>query len=125
MLNCVIFKNGSLEVKSGYDNSNSYEMISGNVGGYIERLPCIREFEKRNIDIWVDEEGLLKSLPVTAIVVKNEEVVGVIKGNIVFAKGSPKTGRTLKLTDKDLDFIQGYVENHLYMLDNVVLALEV
>lgn len=101
-------KTGFIFTKTGSSvvtYEDSYEFISKNVDGYIERVP-ISVFDARHIDVWVNEEGKFRSdLKPTAVMVHNGKAVDYLVGNIVFTK-SNKRGETISLTKNDVMFIQ-------------------
>jgi hypothetical protein len=88
---------------------NTYDMINYHVEGLIERLPYFQEFNERDIDIWINEEGKLINLPPTAVVVDKEsqKILDVIHGSWVFAKHDG-SGETVPLNAKEQQFILCY-----------------
>lgn len=85
-----------------YDDS--YDFISTGVGGYIELVPCDR-LSKANIDMWCNEEGKLWNFDKMIALSYEGNVYDFVVGNVVFTRHS-KDGKTLSLTDKNIELIK-------------------
>ena len=77
------------------------------VGGFITLAPHFDELTDMGIDIYADDEGLLKADPKISMVVLNREngsIESVLVGNLIFV-GHDEEGNTKGLTQEQLDFI--------------------
>jgi len=80
------------EVVVGEDSASMYEVVSGSIGGWIEHVQL--RIDGTVVDVWLDEEGKLKSLPV------NLGIPGdVLVGTLVFTGGADEVGRTLGVSE--------------------------
>lgn len=84
---------------------NSYEVLSGAVGGLIE---CVQLNPKLNL--WVNEEGKLTGLPYNSVATRLWEAVfgfgtGVIVGDAILTGGTDSEGDTLGLDETTLKLI--------------------
>jgi hypothetical protein len=64
-----------------FDEKNSLGQLQSAVNGFVERIPA--EF-KHNLDLWVNEEGLLKQLPTNVILTA---LCSMMFGRIVYLLG--------------------------------------
>lgn len=101
----VLQTNGVLKEVHEEDYSSSYEMLKENVEGCIECVSFIKDFRKKGIDLWINEEGKLIDLLPTIAILSDEEIVEILNGNIVFARVNDE-GETLPLNDDDIEFIR-------------------
>lgn len=80
----------------------SYELLSESVEGMIE--PVILDYD---LDMWVNEEGKIMSLPVNPIAtllwLKFFGPTDIIMGNAVITGGTDMEGNTLGLSEEDAD----------------------
>lgn len=91
-----------VEVKG---NVVSYEELNGAVGGWIERVTFNRELQENGIDVWIDEEGKLKSLTTTVVIESVMTCVEVLAGPLVFT-GNKGDGESYALTDYQIECIK-------------------
>ena len=92
------------------NQGQEYEQIRDAVGGYLEAAPIsIRGDRSYTIDCFVDEEGLLKRLPVNARLLAMDPTPFV--GNAVFA-AHDADGETVGLTSNDAKVIANLL--HIY-----------
>lgn len=83
-----------------------YKEMREAVGGYIEHIVFNRELEANRIDVWCDEEGKLKNLKASVIVLDdNCEIVEVLAGSLVFT-GKAGDGNSYGLTDEQVETIK-------------------
>ena len=54
------------DVETDEDGSIELETLQEAVGGYVERVPVVKQ-TLDNLDMWLNEEGKLKSLPLNMI----------------------------------------------------------
>lgn len=64
-----------------FDEKNSLGQLQSAVNGFVERIPA--EF-KHNLDLWVNEEGILKQLPTNVILTA---LCSMMFGRIVYLLG--------------------------------------
>lgn len=90
-----------------FNAADSYKQIHDAVGGYIEAavIPAISTKENYTIDCFVDEEGLLKALPLNTRISFFSSAF--IAGNAVFVAHNVK-GETIGLSKADADTIVAY-----------------
>lgn len=82
------------------------------VGGLITLAPHFDELTEMGIDIYADDEGLLKSDPKISMVVLNSErgyIESVLVGDLIFV-GHDNDGDTKGLTDERLVSIYDHLE---------------
>jgi len=117
----MIYSSNKLELAT-YDSKKSYEFIRGAVDGYIERIP-LREFDKRHIDVWCNEEGKLRNdLDYTALLMYDYHIYDVVVGSLVFTR-STKNGKTVSLTDDDIEFIKKTFADAPYVIDSKLTSV--
>ena len=81
------------------------------VGGFITLAPHFDELTEKGIDIYADDEGLLKADPKISMVVLNREngsIESVLVGNLIFVSHDEE-GNTKGLTKEQLDFIYDHL----------------
>lgn len=76
------------------------------VGGYIERAPFSIELDRFSVDMLCDEDGKLKGLEPSLVVVADERPLDVVCGNIVFV-GRTDDEWTL-LTEEQADIVMSH-----------------
>lgn len=107
-----IFKieNGYTVIKSV---DGSLESMQKEVGGMLTIAPHFDELTEHGIDIYADDEGLLKadSKPSVFVTSKGDpcKVENVLVGNLIFT-GFDEEGSSVGLTDEQID----YISNHLF-----------
>jgi hypothetical protein len=104
----IIKSDGSRELVS-FEISESYKLLSGAVGGYIE---CVN-LPSQNVAMWINEEGKLIGLPQnpigTALWADEYGVTDVIMGDIILTSGTiTPDGDTLGLDDKQVELLMDY-----------------
>lgn len=98
----IVRTTGAVEVKD-LVVGDSYNLISGAVGGWIEcvSLPTL------GVDMWVNEEGKLIGLPVntagTALWESEYGRTDIIVGDIIITGGVDDEGDTLGLTEEAIE----------------------
>ena len=113
MNKAMIYDGRKLKVAE-YD-TDSYEFVKRNVGGYLEHVP-LRELDSRNIDMWIDEEGKLKNKSTTIMLTSQNKIYDYIVGTVVFTKVDDE-GNTISLTDEDVEFIKYKFDNDGFYID--------
>lgn len=90
------------------DDKVDYKMLNEAIGGFIEHITYNIALEKCDIDVWIDEEGKLKGLEPTTIVVdrNNNEIVEVLAGPLVFTGKKNHDGESYGLTDGQITIIK-------------------
>lgn len=91
-----------------------YRALQKEVGGCIEAPILADELERNEIDTFINEEGKLLSLPVSACVLDDkDQVVDLIAGNIVFASHD-EDGDTVSLTDEQMAIVENLCANKVF-----------
>lgn len=90
------------------DDVVSYKVLSEAIGGSIEHITFNMALDKCNIDVWIDEEGKIKGLPLTTSVIdkQKEEIVEVLAGPLVFTGKKNHNGESYGLTDGQIEIIK-------------------
>lgn len=104
---------GKKLIETEWEN-DSYDFLSESVDGYIERIP-LRDLDKRNIDMWCNEEGKFMGLETTIMLNFDGKIYDNVVGNVVFTKN--KNGKTIGLTDDDIVFIKNKFMDNGYYID--------
>ena len=93
----VILHSGTLKTEVlEYNKSKPIREYIGS--DYIDHSSAFDELEKRKIDLWVDDEGLLKSLdPIFTAFLKYDN-----------------DGNSLGLNEEEKDFILKWLKSHIY-----------
>lgn len=105
---------GKAEVKEIVGDLKS---LQEEVGGLITLAPYFEELERHDIDIFADDEGLLKSNPIFTLLVPEEDdptdVAAALAGNLIFVSHDDEGG-TVGLTNKQIDFIAEHLTKVRY-----------
>lgn len=92
--------------------------LQAEVGGLITLANYYEELDARNIDIFADDEGLLKSNPIITFFVTSKEnkykSIATLVGNLVFASHDDEDN-TLGLSQKQLSFIKEHLKKVAYI----------
>jgi hypothetical protein len=103
-----------------FDEESSYKVLSGAVGGFIERVQL-----KGGLDLWLNEEGKLTGLPQnpigTGLWSDSYGTTDIIVGNIIITSGTDDEGNTLGLSDEQVAHLMAY-DRAVWMLDSVFLT---
>ena len=112
-----IFKidtDGNANVK---DIKGDLKSLQTEVGGLITLANYYEELEMYDIDIFADDEGLLKADPKTTLIIidkKNRmKVLTALVGNLIFVSHDDE-GNTTSLTDEQIDFIKAHLKQLCY-----------
>lgn len=116
-----IFKidtDGNAAVK---DIKGDLKSLQTEVGGLLTLAPYYEELEMYDIDIFADDEGLLKADPKTTLIITDKEnrmkVLTALVGNLVFVSHDDE-GNTLALTDDQIMFIKEHLKQLFYFSPN-------
>lgn len=104
------FENAKFEEIEVCGEVVGYSELKNAIGGYIETCLYNSILKKNKIDIWCDEEGKLKSLPIECIILDAERmnVVDVVVGPLVFTSFDDK-GNSLELTNEQIEIIKNSI----------------
>ena len=112
-----IFKidtDGNAAVK---DIKGDLKSLQTEVGGLITLANYYEELEDHGIDIFADDEGLLKADPKTTLIITDKKnrmkVLTTLVGNLIFVSHDDE-GSTLGLTDEQIVFIKEHLKPMLY-----------
>lgn len=85
-----------------FDETNSLEVMQEAVGGLIDLVRL-----SDDLDLWVNDEGLLMQLPLNYFAMKvythTFHTKGLIVGDVIFTGGSDDEGNSLGLTDEQIN----------------------
>ena len=91
------------------------------VGGLITPAPYYEELEMYDIDIYADDEGLLKADPKTTLIITDKEnrmkVLTSLVGNLIFVSHDDE-GNTIGLTDNQIKFIEDHLKQLFFFSPN-------
>ena len=83
------------------------------VGGLITLANYYAELENNGIDIYADDEGLLKASPITTLIITDKKnrmkVLTALVGNLIFVSHDDE-GNTLGLTGSQVAFIKAHLK---------------
>jgi len=86
-----------------FDEDKSYETLSKAVGGLIE---CVN-IPSLGVDMWINEEGKVNGLDLNgfgcALWVSEYGYTDIIVGDVIITGGVDEEGRTLGLTDRQVE----------------------
>ena len=112
-----IFKidmDGNAAVK---DIKGDLKSLQTEVGGLLTLAPYYEELENHGVDIFADDEGLLKPNPKTTLIITDKKnrmkVLTCLVGNLIFVSHDDE-GNTLGLTDEQIEFIQAHLKQLYY-----------
>ena len=116
-----IFKidtNGNAAVK---DIKGDLKSLQTEVGGLLTLAPYYEELENHGVDIFADDEGLLKPNPKTTLIITDKKnrmkVLTCLVGNLIFVSHDDE-GNTLGLTDEQVEFIKSHLKPLFYFSPN-------
>ena len=91
----------------------------------ITLAPYFDELDDMGIDIYADDEGLLKADPKISVVVlgENSEIENVLVGNIIFV-GHDGDGNSQSLTEEQLAFLYDHLEMVFFTDDKTTGNIE-
>ncbi len=108
-----IFKidtDGNAAVK---DIKGDIKSLQKEVGGLITLANYYEELEDQGIDIFADDEGLLKADPITTLLITEKKnpmkVLTALVGNLIFVSHDDE-GNTLGLTGSQVAFIKAHLK---------------
>lgn len=104
------------KIEDGYtvikDIEEGLESLQREVGGCITLAPHFDELTERGIDIYADDEGLLKGDPKPSLFVTSKDdprkVEAMLVGNLIFT-GYDEEGNTKSLTREQIDYISDHI----------------
>ena len=91
------------------------------VGGLITLANYYEELEDQGIDIFADDEGLLKADPKTTLIITDKKnrmkVLTALVGNLIFVSHDDECNTT-GLTDEQINFIKAHLKQLCYFSPN-------
>lgn len=102
---------------------NDLTVIQNIVEGNIELVPIVKLF-KQDIGVIVNEEGKLLSLDSNILLLKDEELVNILVGNIIFV-GIDRGMDFCSLSDEQIGYIKSYVFDSDKYIDSRGRVLDV
>ena len=116
-----IFKidtDGNADVK---EIKGDLKSLHTEVGGLLTLANYYEELVENRIDIFADDEGLLKADPKTTLIITDKEnrmkVLTALVGNLVFVSHDDE-GNTLGLTDEQIVFIKDHLKQLFFFSPN-------
>ena len=112
-----IFKidtDGNAAVK---DIKGDLKSLQTEVGGLITLANYYEELEDQGIDIFADDEGLLKDNPKTTLIITDKKnrmkILTCLVGNLIFVSHDDECNTT-GLTDEQINFIKAHLKQLCY-----------
>ena len=103
------------------DIKGDLRSLQKEVGGLLTLANYYEELVENRIDIFADDEGLLKSDPKTTLIITDKEnrmkVLTALVGNLVFVSHDDE-GNTLGLTDDQIKFIKDHLKQLFFFSPN-------
>ena len=91
------------------------------VGGLITLANYYEELENQGIDIFADDEGLLKADPKTTLIITDKKnrmkALTALVGNLIFVSHDDECNTT-GLTDEQINFIKAHLKQLCYFSPN-------
>ena len=78
---------------------------------WIDHTSVFDEMERRNIDVWLDDEGILKNKNPTFIFAENNDILGVLVGDLCFLQVD-RDGETHGLDTENYRFTMEWIKKH-------------
>ena len=101
-MKAVIIRTDGTKSVVEFSHENSYDTLSGAVGGYIE---CVRLSESE--DMWCNENGIAErrdlNMIASAIYSETFGVGNPILGDVIITGGADEEGYTLGLSEEDVE----------------------
>ena len=99
------------------DIKGDLKSLQTEVGGLLTLANYYEELEKQGLDIFADDEGLLKADPITTLLITEKKnpmkVLTSLVGNLIFVSHDDEKN-TLGLTDEQIEFIQAHLKQLYY-----------
>ena len=99
------------------DIKGDLKSLQTEVGGLITLANYYEELEDQGIDIFADDEGLLKDNPKTTLIITDKKnrmkILTCLVGNLIFVSHDDE-GSTLGLTDEQIAFIKAHLKQLCY-----------
>ena len=103
------------------DIKGDLKSLQTEVGGLITLANYYEELEDHGIDIFADDDGLLKTDPKTTLIITDKKnrmkVLTTLVGNLIFVSHDDE-GSTLGLTDEQIAFIKAHLKQLCYFSPN-------
>ena len=116
-----IFKINTDGNAAAKDIKGDLRSLQKEVGGLLTLANYYEELVENRIDIFADDEGLLKADPKTTLIITDKEnrmkVLTALVGNLVFVSHDDE-GNTLALTDDQIMFIKEHLKQLFYISPN-------
>lgn len=114
--------NGEFEEIQTKGKEVKYDELHAALGGFFERVTLNRELEDAKINVFVDEEGKIKELPVTTVVLNGNNIVEALAGPLVFT-GS-KDPDTPSITDEQIAIVKEVINDVKYVYGHKVRIVQ-
>ena len=103
------------------DIEGDLKSLQNEVGGLLTIVPYYEELEEQGIDIFADDEGLLKANPKVSLFVTDKKnrmkVLTGLVGNLIFVSHDDDCN-TIGLTQEQIDFITEHLKEMFYFKPN-------
>ena len=99
------------------DIKGDLKSLQTEVGGLITLANYYEELEDQGIDIFADDEGLLKDNPKTTLIITDKKnrmkILTCLVGNLIFVSHDDECNTT-GLTDEQINFIKAHLKQLCY-----------
>ena len=103
------------------DIKGDLKSLQTEVGGLITLANYYEELEDQGIDIFADDEGLLKDNPKTTLIITDKKnrmkILTCLVGNLIFVSHDDECNTT-GLTDEQINFIKAHLKQLCYFSPN-------
>lgn len=118
----LLLKTGSIDVEE-IQTDGSLSDLQSLVDGYIECPFISEQLYNHGISVCINEEGKLRELPVSMIIVdENRRMLDVVCGNVVFANHTIN-GQLCDLTDEQVGFVRNLLSDFATSPDSGLAVL--
>lgn len=103
------------------DIKGDLQSLQNEVGGLLTLANYYEELEDIGVDIFADDEGLLKASPQVTLMITDKrnrmKVLTALVGNLILVSHDNE-GNTIGLTDDQVDFIKAHLKQLFYFSPN-------
>lgn len=103
------------------DIEGDLKSLQNEVGGLLTIVPYYEELQEQGIDIFADDEGLLKANPKVSLFVTDKKhrtkILTSLVGNLIFVSHDNECN-TIGLTQEQINFITEHLKEMFYFKPN-------
>jgi len=103
-----------IEIEHSLENMQKLVTPEGHPRGLIQRVPGVPALDEQRIDLYVNEEGNMIGLKPNFLIPHSHSILGP-----VFFCSSNSKGKTVGLTDKQVEFVKIWLSMHVHHAINI------